>query len=190
MNVRTEIGMERQANRDAIADEAVGQRLGSIPPEARRESDSPAPDEVARMSKSTGADASIPEKTAESLGERVADACSDPDRTKHPVSMGQGSAQGVSSRFEFERFVTLVTGFALGYLAAVFLRGRIDAFIVRTPKRFQITHPPQGDSHPQGFVESTVRKTITEHPRGMTTAGIIKEVGRRGIGLQSIEDAL
>jgi len=190
MNGLTEIGMERQANRDAIADEAIGQRHGSNPPEARRESDKPALDEVARMSKSTGVDASIPEKTAESLGERIADAYSDPDLTKHPVWIGRRAAEGISSRFEFERLMTLVTGFALGYLAAEFLHGRINAFTVRTPKPFQITHPPQRDRHPQGFVQSAVLKTITEHPQGMTTAGIIAELGCQGIGRQSIEDAL
>src|SRR5215469_16683486 len=68
------IGMETQADRDAIADEAVGQRHESAPPEAQKR-DELSPEEFAqRLARGTGAQASIPEKTAESMGERVADA--------------------------------------------------------------------------------------------------------------------
>jgi hypothetical protein len=35
-----------------------------------------------------------------------------------------------------------------------------------------------------------VLKTITEHPQGMTSAEITDELGRQGIGQQSIEHAL
>ena len=119
--------METQADRDVIADEAVGQRHESAPPEAQKRNELP-PEEVAwSLATSAGAQASIPEKTAESIGERVADAYSDPDLAHRPVSIGRGSAQGVSSPFELQRFLTLVTGFALGYVAAVLLHGRITA---------------------------------------------------------------
>jgi hypothetical protein len=116
--------METQVDRDAIADEAVGQRHESAPPEAQKRNEL-APEEVGRLATSAGAQASIPEKTAESIGERVADAYSDPDLGHRPVSIGRASARGVSSPFELQRFLTLVTGFALGYVAAVLLHGRI-----------------------------------------------------------------
>ena len=58
------------------------------------------------------------------------------------------------------------------------------------PGPFQITKPPQGEQHPRGFVQSTVLKTITEHPQGMTTAEIINELGPQGIGQESIANAL
>ena len=182
--------METQADRDAIADEAVGQKRDSPPPEARRETGNRSLEEVNRISKATGADASIPEKTAESLGERVADAYSDPDLADRPVSIGQGPARRLFNPFELQRFVTLVTGFALGYLAAILLHGRIGAHLGKAPEPFQITKPPQGDRHPRGFVQSAVLKTVTEHPQGMTAAEIIRELGHQGIGQRSITAAL
>ena len=181
--------METQADRDAIADEAVGQRHESPPPEAQKK-DGLSPEEIGRLAMATGAQASIPEKTAESLGERAADAYSDPDLAHRPVSIGRGSAQGVSSPFELQRFLTLLTGFALGYFTAVLLHRRTKAYFGETPEPFQITQPPRGERHPRGFIQSTVLKTITEHPQGMTTAEIIKELAQQGIGEQSIENAL
>jgi hypothetical protein len=70
--------MEKQADRDRIAEEAVGQRHGSAPPFAGTKSDM-SQEEAARFAASSGAEASIPEKTAESIGERVGDAYSDPE---------------------------------------------------------------------------------------------------------------
>ena len=67
---------------------------------------------------------------------------------------------------------------------------RIDAYFGARPGPSQITKPPQGERHPRGFVQSTVLKIITEHPQGMTTAEIIKELGSQGIGQQSIANAL
>jgi hypothetical protein len=67
---------------------------------------------------------------------------------------------------------------------------RISAYFGSTPALPQITRPPQGNRHPRGFVQSTVLKTITEHPQGMTTAEIIKDLGPQGIGQQSIANAL
>jgi hypothetical protein len=121
----TEIGMETQADRDAIADEAVGQTRGSAPPEAQKR-DGPSLEQAGRHpATSAGARASIPEKTAESLGEWVADAYSDPNLTKRPGSVVRRSAEGVTGPFEPPRFLMLMTGFALGYCAAVLLHARI-----------------------------------------------------------------
>ena len=98
--------------------------------------------------------------------------------------------EGLSHPLFEERFLTVVGGFALGYLTAVLLHGRINAYFDTRPGPFQITKPPQGEQHPQGFVQATVLKTITEHPQGMTTAEIITELGPQGIGQESIANAL
>jgi hypothetical protein len=182
--------METQADRDAIADEAVGQRHESPPPEAQKKDVLSAEEMGRRLAVASGAQASIPEKTAESLGERVADAYSDPDLAHRPISIARGWAQGTSSPLELQPLLTLAAGFALGYFAAVLLHRRTKAYFGKTPEPVQITQPPHGDRHPRGFVQSTVLKTITEHPQGMTTPEIIKELGHHGIGEQSIENAL
>jgi hypothetical protein len=182
--------METQADRDAIADEAVGQRHESPPPEAQKKNDLSPEEDGQRLAKSAGAQASIPEKTAESLGERVADAYSDPNLTSRPGSIGRAPARGLSTPFELQPFLTLIAGFALGYCAALLLHDRIKEYLGGAPEPFQITHPPQGDRHPRGFVQSTVLKTITEHPQGMTAVEIVNQLGREGIGRPSIEQAL
>ena len=75
-----EITVERQRDRDAIAEEAVGQRHVSGLPDAVKETAETSTDEtVRRLAKSSGSEASTPEKTAEAVGERVVDAYSDPE---------------------------------------------------------------------------------------------------------------
>jgi hypothetical protein len=195
--------MKTQLDRDKIAEEAVGQRHGSAPDYAPTKSQEEAALQLAR---SSGAQASIPEKTAESVGERVGDAYSDPARIaqypKEKVGRLTATAAGSHKRDENnrllsvgrgvtqERFISVVAGFALGYVTAVLFQGRINAYLGTTPAPFQITKPPQGDRHPRGFVQSTVLKTLTEHPQGMTTAEIITELGAQGIGRDPIENAL
>jgi hypothetical protein len=44
--------------------------------------------------------------------------------------------------------------------------------------------------HPRGFVQSTILKTITEHPQGLTRAELIKLLAAENIGEQSISNAL
>ena len=179
--------METQADRDAIAAEAVGLRPGNASAGAQEKHS----EQLGRPpAAATGAEARIAEKTAESVGERVADAYSDPDPTNRPVAFGRGSGTGLTGALPLQWFLTLAGGFALGYAAAVFFHGRISAYFGKTAEPFQITHPPQGESHPRGFVQSTVLKTVTEHPQGMTSAEIIGELGRQGISRQSIEHAL
>jgi hypothetical protein len=151
----TEIGMETQADRDAIADEAVGQTHESPPPEAQKKNDLSSEEACQRLAASSGAQASIPEKTAESLGERVGDAYSDPKQTNRRGSISRGSERGLSTRFELQRFLTLITGFALGYGAAVLVHGRIREYLGGATEPFQITHPPHGGRHPRGYVQST-----------------------------------
>jgi hypothetical protein len=97
----------------------------------------------------------------------------------------------LSAQTDVGRFAKVVASFALGYLTAILFHGRINAQFGATRGPFQIGKPPrEGDKHPQGFVQSTVLKTITEHPQGMTTAEIIAEIRAQGIGQQSITSAL
>src|SRR5207244_414761 len=67
---------------------------------------------------------------------------------------------------------------------------RINAYFGTTARPSQITRPPQGERRPRGFVQATVLKTITEHPQGMTTSEINKELGPQGISQQSVANAL
>ncbi len=201
--------MERQADRDAIAEEAVGQRHESPPPYAAKNPEVSQEEAARQLGLSAGAQASIPEKTAEAVGERVGDAYSDPKslgrgsqgklgrltprRDGSPddrfASAGRGAAGSVNQFFD-RRFATIVASFALGYATAAWLYHRANAHSEKIPAPTQITKPPQGDRHPRGFVQATVLKTITEHPQGMTTAEIIGELGAEGIGQQSIANAL
>jgi hypothetical protein len=211
---QAEITMKTQPDRDTIAEEAVGQKHGSAPPYAGEKAKMSQEEAARQLAPSSGAQASTPEKTAESVGERVGDAYSDPERVEqHPKStLGRLTATGAGShkngesnrllsvgprvtddlsrpRLE-ERFLTVLGGFALGYLTAILLHGRINAYFGTTPGSFQITKPPQTDRHLRGFVQSTVLKTITEHPQGMTTAEILTDLGSQGIGEESIASAL
>jgi hypothetical protein len=207
--------MKNQSDLDAIAEEAVGQRHDSAPPDAVREKEDISPEEaVRRIATSAGAQASISEKTAESVGERVGDAYSDvgtvaqtqksnlgmqtATRAGSPASgaanpvlaAGRQVVEFVSRQFDEHPVMMTTACFALGYMTAGLLHGRINAYFGTTPGQFQITTPPQGDGHPRGFVQSTILKAITEHPQGMTTAEIIKELGPQGISHQSIANAL
>jgi hypothetical protein len=70
---------------------------------------------------------------------------------------------------------------------------RINRYFTDEPApSFRITPPTarSGERHPRGFVQQTVLKTITEHPEGMTTVEIVKELGPQGIRQQSIANAL
>jgi hypothetical protein len=209
-----EIAMESQADRDRIAEEAVGQRHESAPPYAGTKPDMSKEEAARKFAAASGAEASSPEKTAESIGERIGDAYSDPESvarhsprkvgqqiaargeshkdvgSNHFLSAPVEAAKAVSRQFDQERFLTVVASFALGYLAAVLFHGRINAQFDTASGPFQITKPPQGEKHPRGFVESAVLKTVTEHPQGMTTAEITAELGPQGIGRQSIAKAL
>jgi len=201
---KTEIAMERQPDRDAIAEEAVGQKHGSAPPYAAKHPEISQEEAARKLAKSSGAQASTPEKTAESVGERVGDAYSDPqsrgqDWQRKSSSFAapregsptrRGAAESLSHQLYDARFATVVASFALGYAVAMWLHKRINAYSEDVAGPFQITRPPQGDRHPRGFVEATVLKAITEHPQGMTSAEIVTEVGAQGIGQQPISDAL
>lgn len=77
--------MEGQPDRNTIAEEAVGQKHGSAPVYAAKMTEMSQEEAAGQLAVSSGAQASTPEKTAESLGERVADAYPDPARVpRHP----------------------------------------------------------------------------------------------------------
>lgn len=191
--------MQQQPDRDAIVDEAIGQTHASAPPFAEKGQTELSQEEMARrLAAPPGPQASTPEKTAASIGERVGDAYSDPDQLGQTARLARRHNSGLMNRVfslgqepeGIARFATAVGSFALGYLAAVLFHGRINAYLDAGPEPFQITKPPQGERHPRGFVQSTVLKTIAEHPQGMTTDEIIRELAPQGISQRSIADAL
>jgi hypothetical protein len=107
-----EITMKTQLDRDTIAEEAIGQRHGSAPDYAPTKADMS--QEVLQLAPSSGAQASIPEKTAESVGERVGDAYSDPARIaqypKGKVGRLTATAAGSHKRDENNRFLSVGRG--------------------------------------------------------------------------------
>ena len=141
----------RKQDRDAIAEEAVGQRHEDPPPYAVKKQPDISQEEMARrLSKSAGPRASIPEKTAEAVGERVGDAYADPGsavarnrpgmiaRLAGPYGRpsGNGAAdpvlgavrqvtQVVSHQFDEQPFLMVAAGFALGYMTALLLHRRL-----------------------------------------------------------------
>ncbi len=123
----------RKPDPDAIAEEAVGQRHADRPREAATQQPDMSQEEVARrLSKPAGPQASIPEKTAESIGERVGDAYADPG------SAAPGNRSGKTARLslphersgaarqvlEEQPFLMVAASFALGYMTALLLHGR------------------------------------------------------------------
>lgn len=140
----------RKQDPDAIAEEAVGQRHGNPPPEAVTEQPDISQEELARrLSQPAGPQASIPEKTAESIGERVGDAYADPgsaaarnrpgEIARRPGPHERYSANGaadpvlgavrqvgqvLSHQLEEQPFMMMMAGFALGYITALWLHGR------------------------------------------------------------------
>jgi hypothetical protein len=189
---------ENQRDRDRIAEEAVGQRHDGAPPDDVSERERMSPEETARRTAwSVGPQASVSEKTAESVGERAGDAYSDPGHitqtrshpsaAAHPaLAAGRQFTEIISRQFAEQPFIMTVAAFAVGYMTAALLHGRIRT----APGPFQITTPPQGSGYPRGFVESAVLKTISEHPQGMTAAEILKELDPEHIDRHSIDNAL
>jgi hypothetical protein len=126
-----------------IAEEAVGQRLGSAPPEDVRQRQKMSVDEtVRRLARSSGSQASIPAKTAESVGERVADAYADPGNvaggnppkrlarsepsgtTDPVVGTVRHATQRISHQLEEQPLMAVMGGFILGYMTALLLHSR------------------------------------------------------------------
>ena len=123
----------RKQDPDAIAEEAVGQRHGDPPPYAVKEQPGMSQEEMARrLSQPAGPRASIPEKTAEAVGERVGDAYADPGsaaarnlpgKLAHPAGRQERSG-AVRQALDEQHFLMVAASFALGYMAALLLHGR------------------------------------------------------------------
>jgi hypothetical protein len=116
---------EKNAYSSPIAAEAVGERLGSPPPDAGEQA-------VRPVATSAGSQARVADKTAEAVGERVGDAYADAttdearERSRKFVRRAateEGPHIGVgviSNQFD-QQFVMMVTAFALGYVAALLI---------------------------------------------------------------------
>jgi hypothetical protein len=117
---------EQTAYASNIAAEAVGERLGSPPPDTREQTPRP-------PAASAGPRARVADKTAESLGERSGDAYMDAtmdearerSRRVFPHAASNiGSQTGGAALFESlgqQTFVTVLAAFALGYAAALLI---------------------------------------------------------------------
>jgi hypothetical protein len=127
----------RKPDPDAIAEEAVGQKHGDPPPYAVQEKPNVSQEEMARrLSEPAGPRASIPEKTAEAVGERVGDAYADPGSAaarNRPGTIARldrenGAADpvlgAVRQVVDEQPLMMVVASFALGYVTALMLHGR------------------------------------------------------------------
>ena len=123
----------RKQDPDAIAEEAVGQRHEDPPPYAVKKKPDISQEEMARrLSQPAGPRASIPERTAEAVGERVGDAYADPGNAaarnrpgKIARIAGPHERSGVERQVLDEQpFLMVVASFALGYMSALMLHGR------------------------------------------------------------------
>ena len=119
---------EKKGYSSEIAAEAVGERLGSPPPDAGEQPPRPA-------ATSAGPEARVGDKTAESLGERAGDAYADAtphearQRSRNAVRHGvkqdgvQAGGGGLSRPFDQQTF-SVFAAFALGYAAALLIHRR------------------------------------------------------------------
>jgi hypothetical protein len=117
---------EQKAYASDNAAEAVGERLGSLPPDAREQTPPPP---VA----SAGPRARLAEKTAESLGERSGDAYADAttdqarerSRRVFPLAAraigSQTGGAALSGSLGQQTFVPVLAAFVLGYAAALLM---------------------------------------------------------------------
>ena len=162
-----EVAIQGQPDRDRIADEAVGQKHEPAPPYARNAASVSGEESSRQFAAPSGVASSIPEKTAELLGERVGDAYSDAESRQRysPPNVGQQIAargesnKGVGTRRFLsasaqERFLTVVASFALGYLAAVLFHDRINA-------RFNTTSGPFKSQSRQW---TNIREALSRQP--------------------------
>ena len=123
----------RKQDSDAIAEEAVGQRHGEPPPYAvKKQPDMSQEEMTRRLSQPAGPRASIPEKTAEAVGERVGDAYADPGSAAGRYRPGKIAriagpherSGAVRQMLDEQPFLMVVASFALGYMTALMLHGR------------------------------------------------------------------
>jgi hypothetical protein len=113
------------ANRRRIADEAVGERPASDTPDFARDR---VPEGALQSARSVGSQASIADRTAEAMGERVSTgAYADPatDRVSGRRSiLPRRSSMGMTSYSGGQSYLMMAAIFALGYAAAWLLHRR------------------------------------------------------------------
>lgn len=135
--------MEEKPDRDAIVDEAIGQTHGTAPPESATETEHISSEEAIRRNATPpGPNASMSEKTAAAVGERVGDAYADAENVRpqqwnvarsaatkpgpqnRPADRVPLAGQQVTLSLSEQWFVTLIAAFGLGFIAATVLRRR------------------------------------------------------------------
>src|SRR3954454_3796403 len=117
--------MSDDANRRRIANEAVGERPASATPDVARDK---VPEAALRSQRSVGAQASIADRTAEAMGERVstgayADPASD-KASKRSLSLVRSPLREITSHSVGQSYLGAAGIFALGYAAAWLIHRR------------------------------------------------------------------
>ena len=111
--------MSDDANRRRIAGEAVGERQASATPDVARDR---VPEAALRSQRSVGSQASIADRTAEAMGERVstgayADPATDRASGRWPI-LARRSSTGMASQSGGQSYLMMAAIFALGYAVA------------------------------------------------------------------------
>jgi hypothetical protein len=133
--------MDEKQQPDKIAAEAVGERLGSDPPDAVRYPEISQEEAARKLAPASAPQASVAEKSAESMGERVGDAYANAgsDRVQRggrdvqpqasgtmdrALDLGRDAAQSISRQFQEQPVIIALMGAALAYLAGALIHGR------------------------------------------------------------------
>ncbi|MBV8738129.1 MAG: hypothetical protein JO007_12890 [Alphaproteobacteria bacterium] len=133
--------MDEKQQPDKIAAEAVGERLGSDPPDAVRHPEISQEEVARKLAPAPAPQASVAEKSAESMGERVGDAYANTgsDRVQRSgrdvqpqasgtmdraLDLGRDAAQSISRQFQEQPVIMALMGTALGYLAGALIHSR------------------------------------------------------------------
>ncbi len=133
--------MDEKQQPDRIAAEAVGERLGSDPPDAVRHPEISQEEAARKLAPAPAPQASVAEKSAELMGERVGDAYANAgsDRVQlggtdvqsqasstmdRLLDLGRDAAQSMSRQFQEQPVIMALAGVAVGYLAGALIHGR------------------------------------------------------------------
>ena len=114
---------DKKPDAKTIAEEAVGEARGAPIPDAAK--NKPATEEVIRqLATSAGPQADIATKTAESVGERVGDAYATTAEVEAGSRKFARTIASQASHAAQQPFITVASGFALGYAAALLIHRR------------------------------------------------------------------
>ena len=117
--------MSDDANRRRIADEAIGERPASVTPDVARDR---VPEASLQSPRSVGSQASIADRTAEAMGERVstgayADPATDRVSGRWPI-LARHPSPGIASQSGGQSYLMMAAIFALGYATAWLIHHR------------------------------------------------------------------